>query len=117
MEDSQRDDTQDWLLPTASRPPLFSELVERIDEAREIARSSESAAVSVGAAALDAAEQARRAAELAERAADRAGAVLQLGLKHDGAESKLAGWPEDRQRLFSQRADRIVARLRELQAR
>ena len=117
MEGSQRDDTQDWLLPAASRPPLLSELVERVDEAREIARSSESAAVSVGAAALDAAEQARRAAELAERAADRASAVLQLGLKHDGAETKLAGWPEDRQRLFSQRADRIVARLRELQTR
>ncbi|MEX2108321.1 MAG: hypothetical protein WD827_05500 [Solirubrobacterales bacterium] len=115
MEDSQRDDTQDWLLPEDSRPPLLSELVERIDEAMAMARSSESAAMSVGAAALDAAEQARRAAELAERAADRASAALHLGLKRK-AESNLAGWPEDRQRRFSQRADRIVARLRELQS-
>jgi hypothetical protein len=117
MEASERDDTQDWLIPDEVRPPLLGELVERIDEAIEIARSSESAAVSVGAAALDAAEQARRAAELAERAADKASAALQLGLKRNRVEPKLAGWPEDRQLRFSQRADRITARLRELQSR
>jgi hypothetical protein len=117
MEDSQRDDTQDWLLPEDSRPPLLSELVERVDEALETARASEGAVMSVGVAALDAAEQARRAAELAERAADRASAALQLGLKRGGPQPTLAGWPEDRQRRFSQRADRIAARLRELQSR
>jgi hypothetical protein len=117
MEGSQRDDTQDWRLPEDSRPPLLSELVERVDEALMTARASESAVVSVGAAALDAAEQARKAADLAEQAADRAGAAVQFGLKRDGAESEFAGWPEDRQRRFSQRADRIVARLRELQRR
>lgn len=117
MEASQRDDTEDWRLPEESRPPLLSELVEQVKEALRVAQASESAAVSVGAVALDAAEQARKAAELAERAADRASAAVQLGLKRNGAESTLAGWPEDRQRHFSQRADRIVARLRDLQRR
>jgi hypothetical protein len=117
MEGSQRDETRDWQLPEGSRPPLLSELVERVDEALITARASESAVMSVGAAALDAAEQARKAADLAELAADRAGAAVQWGLKRNGAEARLAGWPEDRQRQFSQRADRIVARLRELQRR
>lgn len=117
MDGAQRDDTQDWLLPEGSKPPLLGELVGRIDEALETARASERAVVSVGAAALDAAEQARRAAQLAERAADRASVALRQGLKPRSAVLPLAGWPEDRQRQFSQRADRIVARLRELQRR
>jgi hypothetical protein len=55
----------DWALPAESRPPLVGELVERIDEALAIARSAESAAVTIGAAALDEAEEARRIAGLA----------------------------------------------------
>lgn len=69
MGDKQRDNTQDWVLPAESRPPLLSELVERIDEAVARSRSAEAAAISIGAAALDAADQARRAVDLAERAA------------------------------------------------
>ena len=68
MEGSERDSTQDWLLPEGSAPPLLSELEGRIDEALTIARSSERAAIAVGDAALDAAQQARRAADIAERA-------------------------------------------------
>ena len=63
-----RDNTDQWRLPEAARPPLLGELVERIDEALATARASEAAVMTVGAAALDAAEQARRAASLAERA-------------------------------------------------
>jgi hypothetical protein len=69
MEAASRDDTQDWLLPAGSAPPLMVELEHRVDEALAIAKASEAAVMSVGAAAIDAAEQARRAAELAERAA------------------------------------------------
>jgi hypothetical protein len=69
MERARGDDTQDWLLPAGSAPPLMVELEHRVDEALAIAKASEAAVMSVGAAAIDAAEQARRAAELAERAA------------------------------------------------
>jgi hypothetical protein len=91
---------EDWSLPEAVRPPLLSELVERIDLALATARASEAAVMTVGAAALDAAEQAKRAAELAERAS--------AGLA--GAEPDDAGL-----RKFSAHADRISARLRELE--
>ena len=59
MEATERDSTQDWLIPEGSAPPLLSELGQRIDEALVIARSSEKAVVEVGAAALDAAQQAQ----------------------------------------------------------
>ena len=68
MEDSKRDDTQDWVLSEGARPPLLSELVERIDEALATARAAEAAVAGVGASVLETAKQARRAAELAERA-------------------------------------------------
>ncbi|HEY1356354.1 MAG TPA: hypothetical protein VGF09_08560 [Solirubrobacterales bacterium] len=68
MQEPERDTTRDWVLPDDARPPLVSELVERIDEALATARASEAAVMTVGAAAIDAAEQAKRAAELAERA-------------------------------------------------
>jgi hypothetical protein len=68
MEGSRRDATDEWVLPERSRPPLLGELEARIDHALATARSSEAAAIAVGATALDAAEQARRSAELAERA-------------------------------------------------
>jgi hypothetical protein len=116
------DSTQDWQLPERSRPPLIGELVERIDEALATARASEAAVMTVGAAALDAAEQARRAAELAERAS---AAILDEG---SGARPLAADWPtggfsallpaeagDDGLGDFEARADRVAARLRELE--
>lgn len=121
MEPSQRDTTQDWLLPEGAAPPLLSELEERIDEAvasahaaeesarsaEEGARAAEAGVEAVGAAALDAARQATRAAEMAERAST---------IALDAREATLEGRPEDSSlRSFSERADRVVARLRALQ--
>jgi hypothetical protein len=107
MDAPERDDTQDWLLPEGAAPPLLSELEERIDEALIVAKASEKAAVEIGAAALDAAEQARRAADLAERASETAlNAMPQPSLEP----------PEDPAlQSFSERADRVVARLRALE--
>jgi hypothetical protein len=104
MEGAERDNTQDWLLPEAAAPPLLSELEQRIDEALVIARASERAVMAVGDAALDAAQQARRAADLAERAS-----AVALS-----AQPPAPGlWSEDAAlRSFSERADRVVARLR-----
>jgi hypothetical protein len=135
MDAAARDSTNAWLLPEEARPPLIGELERRIDEALATARSSEAAVMTVGAAALDAAEQARRAAELAERASamvvEARGPVapvapvavaiaparvpVALGLAHD--DRAVPGpSPEDRSlRDFSERADRLVDRLRQLQ--
>ncbi len=109
MEASERDSTQDWLIPEGAGPPLLSELEQRIDEALVTAKASEKAVMEVGEAALDAAEQARRAADIAERAT---AAVL----SGNGAAAGSAG--EDAAlRSFSERADRVVARLRALERR
>lgn len=106
MEAAERDSTQDWLLPEGSAPPLLSELEARIDEALVIAKASEKAVVEIGAAAIDAAEQARRAAEIAERATV---AALGASTPEPGEDAAL--------RRFSERADRVVARLRALERR
>ena len=111
MEAAERDSTRDWVLPEDARPPLLSELVARIDEALATARASEAAVMTVGAAAIDAAEQAKRAADLAERAsvdarADRPG--------HRALRAE-ATPPDDSLRDFSARADRLAARLKQLQ--
>lgn len=107
MKDAARDDTQDWLLPEGSGPPLLSELEQRVDEALVIAKASETAAVAMGDAALDAAQQARRAADCAERAA-----AVALSVSQPAADA----FPEDEAlRNFSERADRVVARLRALE--
>ncbi len=100
--------SEDWTLPPHARPPLLGELVERIDEALATARTSEAAVMTVGAAALDAAEQARRAAELAERAS----AALAAGPTPGAALAEPAGAGDLDG--FSERADRIAARLRAL---
>jgi len=105
MDAPRRDDTQDWILPERARPPLLSELVIRIDEALATARASEAAVMTVGAAALDAAEQARRAADLAEQAS---AAVY-------GGQPATEDEDDDGLRDFSARADRVAARLRELE--
>jgi hypothetical protein len=109
MEGAERDSTQDWLLPDGAAPPLLSELEQRIDEALIIAKASEKAVVAVGDAALDAAQQARRAADMAERAS-----VAALSVQPPTPERP----PEDiALRSFSERADRVVARLRALERR
>jgi hypothetical protein len=121
------DSTQDWLLPEFSRPPLIGELERRIDEALATARASEAAVMTVGAAALDAAEQARRAAELAERASamvvkargpvapipPAAPVAVPTALPRAPIPGPAPG--EESLRDFSERADRLVARLRQLQ--
>jgi len=118
MDAATSETTQDWSLPMGKRPPLISELEERIELALVTARASEAAVMTVGAAALDAAEQARRAAELAERASlavVRAPVVAAAG-------AEVASPPEPEVKPgerslsdFSERADRLVARLRQLQ--
>jgi hypothetical protein len=108
MNDYERDGPERWRLPERIRPPLLSELVERIDEALATARASEAAVMTVGAAALDAAEQARRAAELAERASatmNRNGGSATPTVRPGGSAM------DD----FSARADRVAERLQRLQ--
>ena len=109
MEASERDSTQDWLLPEGAEPPLLNELEGRIDEALTIARASEKAVVAVGEMALDAAEQARRAADLAERAS-RAALNSRPAVPEPPSEDTAL-------RRFSERADRVAARLRALERR
>ena len=116
MATAERDSTQDWLLPEHSRPPLIGELERRIDEALATARASEAAVITVGAAALDAADQARRAAELAERASSIALATKDEVMAASSPRGEPSASPEtDTLGDFSQRADRLVARLRQLQ--
>jgi hypothetical protein len=109
MEGSDRDSARDWLLTADATPPRLGELVERIDEALAIARASEKAVMTVGAAALDAAEQAHRSALLAEQAS-----ISMLEGRRppmvDGAVAEHSSL-----RSFSERADRVVARLRALE--
>lgn len=111
MEGAERDNTQDWLLPASAAPPLLSELEARVDEALTIARASEKAVMAVGDAALDAAQQARRAAEIAERATAAA-----LDATPPAPLDPVAAPYEDvALRNFSERADRVARRLRELE--
>jgi hypothetical protein len=119
MDAAAPDSTAEWLLPERARPPLIGELVQRVDLALAIARASEAAVTTVGAAALDAAARARQAAELAERAS---AAALEAQAK--AAAVAAAPEPPARPRSrpvdeslssFSERADRLVARLRGLQ--
>ena len=112
MEAPERDNTQDWLLPEAAMPPTVGELEDRIAEAVTISRACEAAVISVGAAALEAANQANRAAEIAERAS-----AVALDARQRVAQS--ASGPqtvpdEGSLRGFTERADRVVARLRAL---
>lgn len=121
--------TQDWLLPEHSRPPLISELERRVELALTMARASEAAVVTVGAAAISAAEQAERAAGLAEKASataldvhDRV-AEMTRPTAPSTPTSPLPSSPresgqdqeDDSLGDFSARADRLVARLRQLQ--
>lgn len=113
MDAAASETSGEWLLPRGSRPPLIGELERRIEVALATARASEAAVMTVGAAALDAAEQARRAAELAERAslavAERRGSVVPE-VPSPPSEPGDRGLGD-----FSERADRLVERLRQLQ--
>ncbi len=115
VSEFESDTTEQWALPESARPPLLSELIERIDEALATARASEAAVMTVGAAAIDAAEQARRAAELAERAsaiASRSGAAQPAAAQRPAPrrEDDEAGVGD-----FTARADRLAERLQRLQ--
>jgi hypothetical protein len=125
MADATAESTQDWLLPEHSRPPLIGELERRVELALTMARASEAAVVTVGAAAISAAEQAERAAGLAEKASataleaqDRVAAMAVAPAPTPSpSPSAPPGKNEEEDSLsdFSARADRLVARLRQLQ--
>lgn len=110
MEGSDRDSTQDWLLSEEALPPLLSELELRIDEALATAKASEAAALTVGTSALEAATQARRAADLAERAATTA-----LEAQKRSEEAVRRPVEDESMRRFTERADRVVRRLRRIE--
>jgi hypothetical protein len=74
IEGSERDSTQDWVVPRDAVPTV-AELEARIDEAVVIARASEEGIREIGEMAVDAARSARRAAEAAEESARVAAAV------------------------------------------
>jgi hypothetical protein len=89
-----------------------------VELALTMARASEAAVVTVGAAAISAAEQAERAAGLAEKASATALEVQDhVAAMMLAPTSPPAPEPEEDDRLsdFSVRADRLVARLRQLQ--
>ncbi|HEX4464269.1 MAG TPA: hypothetical protein VH042_06490 [Solirubrobacterales bacterium] len=116
------DSTEDWLLPEHSRPPLIGELERRVELALTMARASEAAVVTVGAAAISAAEQAERAAGLAEQASataleaqDRVAAMTLASPAPPPPAEPGEGKEDDSLSDFSARADRLVARLRQLQ--
>jgi hypothetical protein len=116
MDAALRDSTEDWVLPEDSTPPLLGELEERIEEALSTARASEAAVMTVGAAALDAAEQARRAAKIAERAAATALDVqFRAGRGTVRSAGPAAGLEDESLRSFTERANRVIRRLRKLE--
>ncbi len=124
MESPDRDSTQDWLLSAEATPPLLDELVERIEEALDVAYESEAAVGAVGEAAIEAAEQARGAVRQALRAAEQAhrSALLaeqaSAAMLEDRRRRTVAGAVPDQDgslRSFSERADRVVTRLRALE--
>jgi len=133
MEASERDSTQDWEIPRGRGPLLITEIEERVDVAITIARASEEGVREIGEAALDAARQARRAAEMAEAAslaaAEARDAVGGSPAPVDAAASEGASTElqaanamppltgEARLRRFSERCDRVSARLRALERR
>ncbi|HET7511117.1 MAG TPA: hypothetical protein VFJ65_12820 [Solirubrobacterales bacterium] len=132
IEGSERDNTQDWIVPRGT-VPLVSDLEARIDEALVIARASEEGVREVGEMALDAARQARRAAEAAEKSAAVAVAARMEPATEQKEEEKASRVEhklspveepspppqprfEARFRTFTERADRVSARLRRLGA-
>lgn len=98
--------------------PLVGELEARIDEALVIARASEEGVREVGEMALDAARQARRAAEAAERSAEAAREAVEKKSAPPTDEAPPSRPPqfEVRFRSFTERADRVSARLQRIGA-
>jgi hypothetical protein len=125
MDGLDRDSTADWQLPAGRLPPTLDELEQRIEEAMAAARGAESAAVAIGDAAIDAslqaakaAEGALRSAELAEKATkalegERRAPTGPLDGSRDLQRVELTG--KTRLQSFSERADRVAARLRALE--
>jgi hypothetical protein len=142
MAAGERDHTDDWLVEPDRRPATVLELEERIDDAVRLAEAAETAALEIGAASLEAAEQARRAAALAESAAAASHAAAEaVASRAAAAVAPAAPTPppaaasngtsppaRPRRRLaqpdpfdarltaFRDRADRIMVRLRRLDA-
>jgi len=124
MDSAERDSTRDWLLSAEATPPRLSELTERIEEALDVAYSSRAAVGAAGDAAIEAAEQARDAVRQALRAAEQAqrSALLaqqaSAGMVERPPRPSAVGAPSEEDedlRSFSERADRVVARLRALE--
>ena len=123
MASGARDSTDDWVLPAEARPATLAQLEERVDHALAVARASEAAALEIGAAALEAAQQARRAAELAERASAAPRASMSADYasppengdvdEGEGDAADADGF--DSFKHFTERADRVMARLRALE--
>lgn len=121
IEGTQRDNTEDWIVPRAAVPTI-AELEARIDEALVIARASEEGVREVGEMAVEAAREAKRAADAAETAVARAAepatepdppmAVIEAEPEAEESEPRF----EVRFRRFSERADRLSGRLRRLGA-
>lgn len=121
MGESERDSTQDWLVPRGAVPTV-AELEARIDEAVVIARASEEGVRQVGEIAIDAAKQARRAAELAESASISAAEAARGAAGPAGPVSEETAEEEpsrevviDPLQRFNERADAVAARLRKLE--
>jgi hypothetical protein len=124
MEASTRDSTEDWLLGEDAKPPLLSELVERIEEALDVAYASEAAVESIGSLATEAATRARDALAQATVAAEHAKRSAEIAAEAGAAATEPrtrtpliigAPMPEDPSlKKFSDRADRVSARLRAL---
>ena len=123
IEGTQRDNTEDWIVPRAAVPTI-AELEARIDEALVIARASEEGVREVGEMAIEAAREAKRAAVAAEAAVARAVesepepefdpdppmAAIETEPEVEESEPRF----EVRFRRFSERADRLSGRLRRL---
>ena len=141
-EPNERDTTDEWRVAPARQPATVAELEGRIEVALATARTAEEAALEIGAASLEAAEQARRAAGLAEkasaaavRAADSARASRPIAAasepavpdpqptrtaipapRANGATPSRPDPFEERIIAFRQRAERVMIRLRKIEA-
>jgi hypothetical protein len=119
IEGTQRDNTEDWIVPRAAVPTI-AELEARIDEALVIARASEEGVREVGEMAVEAARDAKRAADAAEAAVAVAAnpapepPAPQVEAEPEAEEAEPRF--EVRFRRFSERADRLSGRLRRLGA-
>ncbi|HEU4598410.1 MAG TPA: hypothetical protein VFS26_01560 [Solirubrobacterales bacterium] len=126
IEGSQRDNTEDWVVPSGSVPTL-GQLEARIDEALVIARASEAGVREVGEMALDAARRAGEAARAAEESARAAKEVAEAQVGGPAGPVAAGETPPEaparrpefqlRVTRFNERADRLATRLRVLQER